>query len=284
VPEHLQDEGFHVGQRAAVRQPRSPLPPDGLVCGRSRGGSGLGSALTREVLTPEEARSWTHLVLPGSSSGCRGTRRRTRGSRTRQSSQCQSLDGHKKRHLVTKRTGERVFTEPITLDVCLGAVSLLAITKKPSGSGHCSRGHPRAQQQLQTPKHGQALNPTAPAPPPALQPQGFTLRNVLTCPKEVVDDADDLLIGERDVGILPCTILLAVLDQRVRDVPDVLLGKSQWVRDIMDTQGWGNISSPSPCQPLGGLTAAWRAPGSFPGQRWGDKGVSSSPHCQAGSI
>lgn len=42
VPEHLQDEGFCVGQRALVRQPRSPLLADGLVCGRTKEGAGWG--------------------------------------------------------------------------------------------------------------------------------------------------------------------------------------------------------------------------------------------------
>lgn len=40
MPEHLQDKGFRVGQRAPVRQPRPPLPPDGLVWGRWRAGGG----------------------------------------------------------------------------------------------------------------------------------------------------------------------------------------------------------------------------------------------------
>lgn len=37
MPEHLQDEGFRVGQRAPVRQPRPPLPPDGAVWGGEAG-------------------------------------------------------------------------------------------------------------------------------------------------------------------------------------------------------------------------------------------------------
>lgn len=66
------------------------------------------------------------------------------------------------------------------------------------------------------------------------------LRNIPTCPKEVIDDVDDLLVGELGMVVLPSTLLLAVADQRVRDVPDVLLEKRRWLSDTVLTQGWGN--------------------------------------------
>jgi len=56
VPEHLQDEGFCVGQPAAVRQPQSPLLSNGLVCGKSRGGERVGVSSHQRGLGPRGSR------------------------------------------------------------------------------------------------------------------------------------------------------------------------------------------------------------------------------------
>lgn len=134
-----------------------------------------------------------------------------------------------------KRTAEWVFTDPSTIDVCLGTVPPSAITEKLSTLVTAQEGTQETSSSSKHPSVARVPPEQLQLPPSASQQQGCTLRNVLTCPEEVIDDADDLLIGKRDTGILPYTLLLAVLNQRVCDVPDVLLGKSRWVRDIMDT-------------------------------------------------
>lgn len=103
---------------------------------------------------------------------------------------------------------------------------------------------------------------------------GCTHRDGLTCPKEVIDDGNDALVGGLEVGVLPCCLsLLAVPDQRVCDVPDVLLGKSQGVRGTRAGEASrypapGGTSSSFPHEHKGGC---WRqgVPGSAPskGQR-----------------
>lgn len=134
-----------------------------------------------------------------------------------------------------KRTAEWVFTDPSTTDVCLGAVPPSATTEKLPTLVTAQEGTQETSSSSKHPSVARVPPQHLQLPPSASQRQGCTLRTVHTCPEEVIDYADDLLVGERDTGILPYALLLAVLNQRVCDVPDVLLGKSQWVRDITDT-------------------------------------------------
>lgn len=230
VPEHLQDKGFRVGQRAPVRQPRPPLPPDDLVWGRWRAGRGSGSGLVKpERFGPagrwfmgSPSSSWIFLWM----SGYKATYMRLQDSAVA----TVSKPGRAwKRHSVTTR-GQRSGCSRFHHSRCLFPISCHQKALVTSQEG--------AQQQLHTPKRGQSVTPAAPHPHPA---SSCALGTIPTCPKEVVDDVDDLLVGELDVGILPDALLLAVPDQRVRDVPDVLLGKSRRLRDTTDTQRWGNL-------------------------------------------
>lgn len=91
---------------------------------------------------------------------------------------------------------------------------------------------------------------------------GCTHGDGLTCPKEVIDDGNDALVGGLEVGVLPCCLsLLAVPDQRVCDVPDVLLGKSQGVRGTRAGEASrypapGGTSSSFPHEHKGGMLEA----------------------------